>query len=198
MRAKRQVNDSIRHRLRRIRRCKGLPLGEAAIRAGIPLSSYSCLESGHYAISLHNLARMLGALEVDINQVWPIETAQFERHHEGRSRQIQILRLQEVLSLSGASGIALFAIHKDCCKVLLQQALSDSELDSLVHFLQQGHHSPQGLWFRTDQDLTQFHLFLRAKECPSYVKQLIKHYMSIWRQTFLKEGKDNFTDTPVQ
>ncbi len=39
--------------------------------AGIPLGSYSCLETGRYRLNLENLLRILEALKIDIAQVWP-------------------------------------------------------------------------------------------------------------------------------
>jgi hypothetical protein len=129
---------------------------------------------------------MLGALEADISEVWPFGNAQLESRHEGCSYQIQILRLQEVLNLSGAAGIALLAINESCRKVLMQQALSDSEVQSLMNSLQQGNHLKKGLWFETGLDDTKFFLFLKATECPSFVKQVIEHYLIIWRRVYLR------------
>ncbi len=65
------VNDFICANIRRIRIDKGLRVQDIAARAGIPLGSYSCLETGRYRLNLENLFRILHVLGADISQVWP-------------------------------------------------------------------------------------------------------------------------------
>ena len=50
---------------------RGLSMRQTAERAGIPLGSYCCLESGRYRMSLENLFRILSVLEMDIRAAWP-------------------------------------------------------------------------------------------------------------------------------
>lgn len=65
------VNDFICTNLRRIRLEKGLRVQEIASRSGIPVGSYSCLETGRYRLNLENLYRILQVLGVPIQDVWP-------------------------------------------------------------------------------------------------------------------------------
>jgi len=176
----RSVNEFIRKRLRRTRLQQGLALREVAIRAGIPSSSYACLESGHYAISLENLFRILQALEMSIDQVWPFENGCLERP----SREMQLLRLKELIALSGATGGALFLARTSKCKVLLHQALGDSDIEELIHSVEQGRNYPAGLWCRTSMGDIQLLLFLKAGGCPPFVAHLMRRYLAIWKRLF--------------
>ena len=65
------VNDFICANIRRIRIDKGLRVQDIAARSGIPLGSYSCLETGRYRLNLENLFRILHVLGADISQIWP-------------------------------------------------------------------------------------------------------------------------------
>ena len=70
----RGVNESVRRRLRELCQSKRMKIKDLAQQSGIPTSSYGCLESGCYKISLGNLFRMLGVLKADIHAVWPVES----------------------------------------------------------------------------------------------------------------------------
>ncbi len=50
---------------------QGMRVQDMAKRTGIPLGSYSCLETGRYRMSLENLFRILAVLGVEIQEVWP-------------------------------------------------------------------------------------------------------------------------------
>ncbi len=65
------VNNYVGRKLRTIRLAQGMTYQEAARRAGIPLSSYSCLERGWYKINVDHLFRMAGALGIGPEEVWP-------------------------------------------------------------------------------------------------------------------------------
>ena len=67
----RNVNDYICIMIRRLRLARGISLKAAALRSGIPQSSYAFLEAGHYRITLENLFRIVHALGVHIADVWP-------------------------------------------------------------------------------------------------------------------------------
>lgn len=71
MRSKKLVNRYVGECLRRIRIAKSIKVQEVARRAGLPASSYSCLEGGWYNINLDNLFRILQVLEADVTEVWP-------------------------------------------------------------------------------------------------------------------------------
>lgn len=74
MSEKNSVDNFVRHKIRRMRKSKKLKIREIATLASMPHSSYASMESGFYNINLDNLFRILGALEVDIREVWPAET----------------------------------------------------------------------------------------------------------------------------
>ena len=65
------VNSNVRGKLKQLRIRKKLTLRRIASRAGIPLSSYACMERGYYRINLDSLYQILHALEADIQEVWP-------------------------------------------------------------------------------------------------------------------------------
>jgi transcriptional regulator with XRE-family HTH domain len=175
------VNDWIRERLRRIRNEKGFKAKEVALRAGLPSSSYSCLESGFYRITVENLFKVVAALEISILDVWPCETycSQVQEENAGL-RRVQAFRLGEVIRLSEAEGGALFRIHEDSVELVLHHTLSDFLLDRLVLYLENGIDYNNGCWFRIAGNGCELSLFLKANRCPPHVKRLIKDYLALW------------------
>ena len=146
------VNEVIRRKLRRIRKKKGLGLTEVSSRAGMPVSSYACLEAGHYGISLENLSRILAALETNIEEVWPNQ--RFGPKEEARvahSYETQMFRLHEIVSLSGAQGGVLLTTGENCCRVLLRQALPESQIGEILRSLEGRRQPAEGLWFRSQK-----------------------------------------------
>lgn len=65
------INNYVGDCIRQIRIAKEIKVQDIARHAGIPASSYSCLEGGRYKINLDNLFRILQALDADISDVWP-------------------------------------------------------------------------------------------------------------------------------
>lgn len=65
------VSEHVRKAVRRLRMERGLRVRDVAERAGIPMGSYSCLETGHYKIGTDNLFRILHVLGVPVEEVWP-------------------------------------------------------------------------------------------------------------------------------
>ena len=111
MSEKNSVNNFVRHKIRRMRKSKKLKIREIATLASMPYSSYAPMESGFYNINLDHLFRILGALEVDIREVWPAETLASEFDDcELYLQKIQQFRLSEIISLSEAEGAALFSV----------------------------------------------------------------------------------------
>ena len=97
------VNEHVRARIKRIRLEKRLKLVDAASRSGLAVSSYGCMESGFYKINLDNLFRILGALDADISDVWPVETVVSEAESSpAQQLRAQAFRFNEVVSLSRA------------------------------------------------------------------------------------------------
>jgi transcriptional regulator with XRE-family HTH domain len=179
------VNEFVRSRLRRLRTEKGLKVTEIARRAGLPTSSYACLESGFYRITLDNLSRILRALEADITEVWPAEgIAGGAASSFAAARRTQVFRLNEVVGLVDAEGAALFKIQNGKCSVVLHQCLSDFLIDRLILYLEDGRDYSSGLIFKRERAEQELVLFLKAEHCQSYVRKLIHDYMSIWLEVF--------------
>ena len=177
----RGVNEFVRRRLRELRQSKRMRIKDLALQSGIPTGSYGCLESGFYNISLDNLFRMLGVLEADIHEVWPVESVGAQTLDQPvYLRKIQEFRLSEIVSLSGAEGAALFCLEEQKCKVLLYQNLSDFLIDRLHFYLEDGRSYDQGLWFEKQHGDQRYCLFLHAKGCAPYLRQLIEHYLIVW------------------
>lgn len=61
----------VMHRIREIRLSKRMTVNEVAYKAGVPLGSYSCLETGRYRPNLEVLFRLLSVLGIQITEVWP-------------------------------------------------------------------------------------------------------------------------------
>jgi transcriptional regulator with XRE-family HTH domain len=182
------INDLVRERIRRLRTARGIGVTELAVRAGIPVSSYASLESGAYRITLDNLFRILGALDVGIEDVWPIESEGVRVTDENLYlKRVQEFRLSEIVSLSGAEGCALFAEQDGECSVVGASHLSDTLLDRLALYLGQGQQLGGGLWFERRYRDTRFHFFLKAESCPDFVQTIIQTYLINWSALFGSE-----------
>ena len=182
---KSKINSMVRRKLKELRLRKGLKLREIAARAGIPLSSYACMEAGHYNLSLDHLFRILGVLEVDIAEVWPVETAAVDSISDQLYlHRIQSFRLGEVITLSGAEGGALFTIRDGQSDVVMHQSLSDFLLDRLLIYLEDGRDYSHGIWFQREHRDTHFLFFLKTSHCPDFVTSIVRRYMVIWSHVF--------------
>lgn len=182
------INDLVRERIRRLRTARGIGVTELAVRAGLPVSSYASLENGAYRITLDNLFRILGALDVGIEDVWPIESEGVRVTDEALYlKRVQEFRLSEIVSLSGADGCALFAERDGNCSVVASSHLSDTLLDRLALYLGQGTQLGGGLWFQRSYRDTCFHFFLNAESCPDFVQAVIQTYLINWSALFGSE-----------
>ncbi len=181
------INEFVRNKLRKLRLAKKLTLTQLAAQAGLPYSSYACMESGFYNINLDNLFRILDVLGADISEVWPTETAGLQATDVSLYlKKIQEFRLSEIVSLCVAEGGALFALRSGKCSVPLHHRISDFLLDRLVLYLEDGRKYAEGLWFEKTQGDTTFHLFLKTENCPAYVKKLVEQYLVIWSNLFCR------------
>lgn len=115
------VNQFVCSSIRRLRLERGLRIQEIAQRSGIPLGSYSCLETGRYRMSLENLFRILQVLGADVREVWPDsspETTQAvdEEFIRGKIREAEArwpprLTLDDVLAAAcRACGVDIDAV----------------------------------------------------------------------------------------
>jgi transcriptional regulator with XRE-family HTH domain len=182
---KNKINCMVRRKLRQLRLTKKMKLRQIAHQTGIPLSSYACMESGHYNISLDHLFKILGALEADISDVWPVEIAGVEGTTDPLYLQrIQSFRLGEIIALSGAEGAALFAVREGECQVLMHQSVSDFLLDRLILYLEDGRTYEEGIWLERSYGKSSFQFFLKANHCSDFVKSMIRRYLVIWSHVF--------------
>lgn len=65
------VNRFVCGQIRRLRQAQGLRIADVVRRTGIPLGSYSALETGRCRMSLENLFKLLCVLGASISDVWP-------------------------------------------------------------------------------------------------------------------------------
>jgi len=187
MSQKNRINSIVRQRIRELRLGRKIKLREIAAEAGIPLSSYACMESGHYNLSLDHLFRILGVLEADIRDVWPAETAAVEGPADRLYlMRIQSFRLGELVTLSQADGGALFSVREGHCDIVMYESLSDFLLDRLMLYLEDGRHYPHGMWFERTVENARFCFFLKSDRCPDFVKSMIRRYLVIWSHLFQK------------
>lgn len=187
------INDMVRKKIREIRLSKRLGVSELAAKAGLPLSSYASMENGDYKINLDNLFRILGVLEADITDVWPAEAVGVRAIGEQvYLMRLQEFRLNELISLAGAEGGALFCLEDGRCSVLLHQHLSEFLLDRLILYLEEGRSFEEGLWWKETVRGTHFAVFLKAASCPGFLHPLVKHYLTTWCALF---SESSFRET---
>lgn len=179
------INDFIRQRLKKLRLTRKIGMQRLAREAGIPYSSYACMESGQYGIRLENLSRILAVLRAEITDVWPCQLDEEEElPNPAHLMSVQEFRLRETMSLAKAEGAALFSVQQKKCSVLLYENLSDFLLDRLILYLEDGRRYQHGVWFDHAHAGRRFHLFLKAESCPDYVRKLARHYLSLWAHLF--------------
>ena len=73
------INSYVVERIRRQRVAQRLRVADMARRTGIPLGSYSCLETGRYRLSLESLFRILAVLGTGVADVWPEQQGPVEQ-----------------------------------------------------------------------------------------------------------------------
>lgn len=178
--APRCVNDHIRRRIRQIRLLRGIKMTELATTLQTPLSSYASMEAGQCRINLDHLFRILGALDIDIDEVWPSLNASASTDDSMYLHRVQEFRLNELISFSQAEGGAVFLLRDFRCHVLFRSQLSDSLIERLVLHLESGLQHKPSTWlvYRAGSDT--LHLFLKADECPEYVARLAGKYLALW------------------
>lgn len=93
----RPISDYLMANLRALRIEKRLRIEDMTKRTGIPMGSYSCLETGRYRVSVENLFRILQALGVSIEDVWPGARPDGPAHRVDDRYVRNLLRLEESL-----------------------------------------------------------------------------------------------------
>lgn len=164
---------------------KGFRLRHAANRSGIPVSSYAQMESGDYRIHLDSLFRMLGALDLDINDVWPVDSVGAEAIDQAvYIQRIQAFRLNEICDWCDAEGACLFRLRKSVSSVLLSQGLSDFLIDRTAFYLEEGLTYSEGLFLEKSYKGDRFFLFIKTEGCDEVEKKMANRYLAKWAVLF--------------
>ncbi len=186
------VNERIRRRIREIRIQRHIKLKELAAKLRMPISSYASMETGQCRIGLDHLYRILGALDTDISEVWPTPNSHAGCQSRLYLRRLQEFRLNELISLSGAEGGAIFHVHASRCQVLFHENLSDFLIDRLALYLESDLEYRAGTWLSKRNGRGTLCVFLKSENCPQYVMRLAEKYLVLWtrliRQGGLLEG----------
>ncbi len=174
------VNERVRRRIREIRKQHHMKITELAARLQMPISSYASMETGQCRISLDHLYRILGVLGADINEVWPTPNSAAGCHSQLYVRRLQEFRLNELISLSGAEGGAVFYVREPLCQVLFHENLSDFLIRRLVMYLESDLEYGAGTWLSRRTGSGILCVFLKSENCPQYVVRLAEKYLALW------------------
>jgi len=185
LRNKTAINDLVRKKLKQIRLAQGVRLRQAARRSGIPVSSYAQMESGYYRIHMDSLFRMLGALELDINDVWPVDSVGVEAVDQAVYMQrIQAFRLNEICNWCDAEGACLFRLRHGASSVLLTQGMSDFLVDRIGYYLEEGLNYSSGLFLEKSYKGSRFILFIKAEAGDNVAMKMTNRYLVKWAVLF--------------
>ena len=161
---------------------------QAASLSGIPESSYSCLERGYYRISLQNLHRILQALGVSIDQVWPsgqpVGATPVAFRSVPDADTLNYFRFREFVGLSNAGQAALLFRKNGAIELVYSFNLSESEEKLLRELTLKG--LPQG-WktYRKNSDEVETYLVLKDAFVGDHLKRVLSLYMDLWLATQL-------------
>lgn len=189
------INEFIRKRLRALRREKRLSVRRAAELTGIPESSYSCLERGHYRITLANLHRMLGGLRVGIEQVWPAPyidqslaggTASTSPASAPDANSLNYFRFHELVTLSEARQAALLIRRTLDIRVVYALNVDEAERRKLCQSVQAGL-APWWKTYRKGSGDVEIFLCLKDSLLGDRLRRLLTLYMDLWLATFFAQ-----------
>ena len=149
----------------------------------MPLSSYSALEYGVYNINVDKLFTILDVLEADVVDVWPAVGAQPVFNGKSQKR-LHEFRLGEIVNLTKAGGAVLFRVTETECSILLRWGLSDTLVQRIKFYMEDGLDFREGLMFSKRQETGALKLFIQAESFDSACSLLIRNYMSLWATVF--------------
>ncbi len=172
------VNNSIRSRIRRIRRGKRITVRQAAILCDIPESSYSCMENGFYRISLYNLSKMLSGLGASIEEVWPGPKCSQHTGHITEPADLDAFRFNEVFRLSDATKAALFKGSNPPTR-LYSINLDLEESRELSELIEVGLRRDWAIFSRRS-GRHEIHLCLYAATARDHLRRIIDIYLNLW------------------
>ena len=192
------TNTHVRKQIRKLRILKGWTQRELAHAAGISASSLGCLETGFYRLNLDTLQKIIYALGVTIEDVWPAcggnGRLEGQRPQHEAANQIHFFRLAEVHSLTGADASALFACNLRLgsapehgeepappeLRALYTIRLEETERWWLCRQLLQGTvATPWVAYIHRENDWALF-LCLKNPAVEPWIEKLIRCYLSDW------------------
>lgn len=189
------INEFVRRRLRALRREKRLSVRQAAKLSGIPESSYSCLEGGHYRITLQNLQRILAGLGVGIEQVWPtpyaVEPLAARSSTVGPAsvpdtNSLNYFRFHELVTLSEARQAALLIRRTLDIRVVYTLNVDEAERRKLCQSVQAGL-APGWKTYRKGSGDVEIFLCLKDSLLGDRLRRLLTLYMDLWLATFFAQ-----------
>lgn len=183
------INSQIRLRLRNLRMARKMTVEAIAKRSGLTRSCYSAIENGYVRVNVDRLYRILGALEADINDVWPHEglgeALSSEKLYELRR---QDFRIDELRLIFNADRAALFYLDHNKSQVLLRSNLSEEVAVRIAFYLQdEFQNSAQANLFSCALDDREFALLLEDRKAD-FSETLIDFYLLSWAQLFSRDS----------
>ena len=103
---------AIGSRLRRLRKERHLSQTELARQIGIQQSDLSRMEKGEYRVSLENLFKILGVLELDITQFFEAESSRTVARQPLSQQDMQAMHLLRQLSPAARQEVQEFLEFK--------------------------------------------------------------------------------------
>ena len=192
------TNTHVRKQIRKLRILKGWTQRELAHAAGISASSLGCLETGFYRLNLDTLQKIIDALGVRIEDVWPAcggnGRVESTRPQHERAHQVHFFRLAEVHSLTVADACCLFASNlrlestmkhseeppQPELRALYTVRLEENERWWLCRQLLQGTvATPWVTYIHRENDWALF-LCLKNPTVEPWIEKLIRCYLSDW------------------
>ena len=181
------LNTFLRNQIRRIRQERRLTVTEVARLAGIPVSSYSSLETGAYNFTLSTLQKVVVALNVDIAEIWPPfwnTEAAISLDHLKEIDGINWFRMREIYLRSGAESLCLLLDHGRTVELLGWINLSDDDRRLLnKSFLLKSVELEKNGWtlHSIPANSRRLALCLKNAVVPPYLAELIRQYLVLWQ-----------------
>ncbi|RPI29141.1 MAG: XRE family transcriptional regulator [Acidobacteria bacterium] len=180
------LNTFLRCQIRRTRQEKGLSLSRVAELAGLPISSYSSLETGAYRFTIATLYKVLSALQVDIAEIWPpFWKAKLDLSLDRLKEvdQLNWFRMREIYLRSVADSLCLVLSFRESVEFLGWINFPDKDRALLARFfLSKAGDLEKHEWqvFSRSRGERRLCLCLRRATVAPYLAELIGQYLLIW------------------